>query len=129
MLEIWQDKEFRIIFYIIYGIIILTGLGGMIWISDQFDHIRLYLSSLIIIPGITVALLVGLFVEDPTIRYPRMYGALFAVTISASSWGILLLLNTLNTDHDHLMSRNYSSMTMNIKEKRGLFGWVYKTRF
>tara|TARA_B100001094_G_C18023551_1_gene716399 strand:- start:134 stop:520 length:387 start_codon:yes stop_codon:yes gene_type:complete len=128
-MQIWQDKEFRLIFYGGYISYILIGLIGIILVSDQFDAERLALCCGIVFPGITALSLIILQNPNPASKYPRLFWAIIIMTCLVVSWGHLLLINTIGPVNSQLMSRNNRAITMNIMEKKGSLGWIYKKRF
>lgn len=128
-MTLWQDSHFRTFFYLLFAIYTGAGLFGTLWVSDEFDAIRLTLVTYTTLPALCV-FLVG-FIEDLSYwnKWPRLFWGSIATVVVTLVWSMVLLLNAFGGSQPLVLSHSFSAMTINSEAKRGAFGLIYQTRW
>ena len=129
MLKLWNDRQFRTYFYVLFAIYTCLGLFANAWISDEFDYLRLSITSYLTVPALCL-FLCG-FIEDRCYwrKWPWLFANTLAIVFVTLIWGHIILLNALGSNKKELMSQATFHMTINTEAKRGAFGMIYQTRW
>lgn len=128
-MNLWEDPHFRWYCYGLFAVYALIGLVGTVWISDEFDYIRLTITTYVTVPALCVFLVC--FLDDPQYwqKWPKVFWGCAAVVLVTLLWSHGLLLNAICGARPLVLSHSSTAMTVNAEAKRGAFGWIYTTRW
>ncbi len=128
-MKIWADPHFRAYFYGLFAVYTGIGLFGTAWITDEFDPIRLSITSYITMPAL--CLFLAGFIDDRQYwrKWPKLFVSTAAIVIATLVWGHLILLNAIGGSDRNVISQAFHAMTVNTDARRGAFGWVYQKRW
>lgn len=124
-----DDRFIRIYFFVVFGLYLITGFVGTIWVLDPFAEYRIGLVTFLTVPTLLCFASGFIWNSHYWRRFPRLFGLFVCLIFLSLFWSQMVLLNAVSGDQPELVSRNVSAMTMNMSAKRGGFGWIYRTRW
>ena len=128
-MDFLDDKEFRRFCLIMLFFYLSSGYFGAVWISDEFDTIRMLFFAFVAVPCFALFLGFTLFYQEWWKRWVKSFWALLCVIVLCASWGNFLLVNALGDNQETLVSQTLDDRAVSVAYYRGGFGWLYRRRF
>lgn len=123
-MDLWADDKFRRSSLVLFTIYILLGTFGVLWISDEFDSIRMSFYRHIGFPLALGFYCMTLLSPHWLLEKRRIVFSLMAIVSFSFLWGNLLLIDYFNGSNP--MDPLGKGV---IAYKQGISGQLYQTRF
>lgn len=107
----------------------LCGLYGALWISDEFDMLRLALVAFVGTPAIALFQALYHYVPYWGNRWPITHKFVLLAILIPFTWGNVICLNAVGQEKSEHVNFTPIARTMPVKVARGAFGLLYKKRW
>lgn len=123
----------QLTFLCAYGLYLLIGLYGALWVSDEFDWERGYFYAFFAVP-------LGVFWPYTLFLYPRYWQErphfrqfVLSLILVSFSWGGILLVNAVSgskpVTYTRLTKSRVEQRSLAVAYRRGSLGWLYRVRW
>lgn len=124
-MDLWADRQFRLIVFLAFNLYVLLGVSGLIWLSDDFDEFRMMFFKLLGFPLLMVFYCLWFFYPKVVHHHKPAIFILMLANVLSLSWGAGIML-------DYLAGRRSPQILLGegvFPHKRGLSGNFYKVRW
>ncbi|MFK7823876.1 MAG: hypothetical protein AB8G05_06960 [Oligoflexales bacterium] len=123
----------QLTFLCAYGIYLLIGIYGALWVSDEFDRERGIFYAFFALP-------LGIFWPYTLFLYPKYWQErphfrqfVLGLILVSFSWGGVLLVNAVSgskpVTYTRLTKSRVEQRSLAVAYRRGSLGWLYRVRW